>query len=348
MLLACAGALTGLHALAAEKADSSAGRRLGVVIHSYGLRSAASKAEREPVPFDDPLRFLQYCGQLGAGGVQVALGIRDAEYTARLRAQAETNHLFLEGSIRLPQGRADVDRFGAEVRTARECGARVLRSALLNGRRYETFSTAAEFRHFAERAYESLGLAEPVVARQDLRLAIENHKDWRTGELLDLLKRLGSRHVGVCVDTGNSMALLEDPLAVVEAYAPWAFSTHLKDMAVEEYAEGFLLAEVPLGTGFLDLKKMVAVLRQAQPELHFNLEMITRDPLRVPCLSEAYCATLGEVPARDLVRTLVLVRRQAAKKPLPRISGLAQDKQLAREESNVRRSLAHARKHLGL
>ena len=42
------------------------------------------------------------------------------------------------------------------------------------------------------------------------------------------------------------------PLEVVEAYAPHAFTSHLKDMGVEEYPAGFRLAEVPLGQGVLD------------------------------------------------------------------------------------------------
>src|SRR5262249_52043438 len=152
-------------------------------------------------------------------------------------------------------------RFRDEVRTAKDCGATVLRVAILSGRRYETFATAAEFRRFSEESYESLGLAEPVVARAGVRLAVENHKDWRVDELLGMLKKLGSRHVGVNVDTGNSISLLEDPYEVVEAFAPLAFSTHIKDMGVREYADGFLLSEVPLGTGFLDLKRIIQTLR---------------------------------------------------------------------------------------
>jgi sugar phosphate isomerase/epimerase len=256
--------------------------------------------------------------------------------------------MFLEGSVRLPQDRADVDRFGAEVEAAKAAGAAVLRSAILSGRRYETFRSAADFRQFTEQAYRSLTLAEPVVRRHEVRLAIENHKDWRADELLGLLKRLGSPQVGVCVDTGNSIALLEDPMEVVEAYAPYAFSTHLKDMAVAEYEDGFLLAEVPFGEGFLDLKRMVGVLRRARPEVRFNVEMITRDPLKVPCLTRSYWATFETLPGRHLADTLALVRKHAPKQPLPRVSDLPAEKRLETEDQNVRRCLSFAREWLGL
>jgi sugar phosphate isomerase/epimerase len=338
MLAACAAALP---CLAADDKDESAGHgRMGVVLYSYAMRSAAFKE------FSDPLNFLAYCRKLGAGGIQLPLGARDKDYTARLRSEAESARMYLEGSVRLPQDRADVDRFTDEVRTARDCGAAVVRTVLLNGRRYETLDSAAAFRRFVERAYQSVGLAEPVVARHDMRLAIENHKDLRTGELLDLLKRVGSRRVGACVDTGNSIALLEDPHEVVEALAPVAFTTHLKDMGVAEYDDGFLLAEVPLGTGFLDLKKIVRVLRQAQTELHIGLEMITRDPLRVPCLTDRYWVTLDDMPGRQLARALALVRKNVPRQPLPRISELSQEKRLEVEDDNVRRCLEYARKEL--
>ena len=97
-------------------------------------------------------------------------------------------------------------------------------------------------------------------------------------------------------------------MEVVEALAPRAFTTHFKDMGLEEYREGFLLAEVPLGTGVLDLPRVVRILRAARPEIRFNLEMITRDPLKVPCLTERYWATFPDLPGRHLARTLSLVR----------------------------------------
>jgi sugar phosphate isomerase/epimerase len=253
---------------------------------------------------------------------------------------------YVEGIVKPPADRKDLARFEAEVRTARACGADVLRTVMLGGRRYEQFRTADDYPRFARQAEALLRLAEPVVRRHGLRLAVENHKDYRVDELLDLLRKLGSEFIGVCVDTGNNIALLEEPLAVVRALAPHAFTVHLKDMAVEEYRDGFLLAEVPLGQGVLDLEAIVATLRKANPKVRLNLEMITRDPLRIPCLSDGYWATLGRVPARDLARMLAFVRRHRRKEHLPRISELAPAAQLAAEESHVRQSFAYARKHM--
>jgi sugar phosphate isomerase/epimerase len=345
MLLNCAAALPALGSVAMASGPN-ARQRLGIVSDSFANRRTAERGK--PGGITEPRVFLDHCHALGAGGIQLDLGARDRSYCAALRARVEEYQMYLEGSIRLPRDRSDVERFSREVETAREAGAAVLRTFMLGGRRYETFASAEAFHAWGQQARQSLTLAEPIVARANLRLAVENHKDWRTDELLAILKRLDSRHVGVCVDTGNSIALLEDPLAVVEAYAPWAFSTHLKDMAVREYEDGFLLAEVPLGEGFLDLARIVATLRRAKPSIRLNLEMITRDPLKVPCLTTKYWATFADLPGQYLAQTLAMVRKNGSARPLAGTTGLSQEQKVSLEQKNVKACLAFAGQHLGL
>jgi sugar phosphate isomerase/epimerase len=341
MLAAGTGSLLGLAAFADPKTASQRAR-MGVVIHSFAIRRSADKERR----LDDPAVFLEHCRALGAGGIQTSLGVRNAKEAARLRAQAEAAGMYLEGSVALPRDRAGVERFTAEVETARQCGATVSRTVLMAGRRYEAFDRAEAFREFAARGRQSLELARPVVEKHQLRLAVENHKDLQAPELVEVIRKMDSAFVGTCIDTGNNIALLEAPQETVDLLAPLAFTSHIKDMGVQEYADGFLLSEVPLGTGFLDLAKIVETLRRAQPRIRLNLEMITRDPLQVPCLTRKYWATLEHVPGRRLAEMIALVRANAAKKPLPRISSLSKDEAMQREEENVRQSLEHARKRL--
>jgi sugar phosphate isomerase/epimerase len=333
-----AGTAVGLLARPVVAQERPAGR-LGIVLYSYALRTQMERSLAEP------LRFLEFCRERGADGVQLPLGTQPAEVRA-LRERAEQHGMYVEGSVRTPRERADVERFEAEVRTAREAGASVVRTVMLGGRRYETFTAAAEFQAFRARSLESLRLAEPIVARHRVVLAVENHKDFRAGELAELLRQIDSEYVGACVDLGNNLALLEDALETVQTLAPWARACHLKDNAVEDASDGFLLSEVPLGDGRLDLQRIVAMLRAARPELRFSLEMITRDPLRIPCLTEKYWATLNDVPARELARMLTWVRARSV--PLPRLSARPRPEQIAAEDDNVRRCLRYARAQLGL
>ena len=342
-LLAAGAAALAAGVARAERGDDPPRTRMGVVIHSYGIRRSSDSGRR----FDDPLTFLDYCRTLGAGGVQTNLGARDDRYCDTLREFAATHRLFVEGSIALPRDQADLARFEAEARAAKRCGSDVFRTVLTGGRRYEAFETADAFRRFHARGARALGLARPVVEKHEVRMAVENHKDLQAPELLEMLKALDSPFVGVCLDTGNNLALLEHPTRTAELLAPLAFTTHIKDMGVAEYADGFLLAEVPLGQGFLDLASLIATVRRSRPEARLNLEMITRDPLKVPCLSPKYWATLEGVPARRLAEILSLVRSRPADPPLPLVSGLTKEEQLLREDDNVKRCLRHARERLG-
>src|SRR6202007_353381 len=113
---------------------------------------------------------------------------------------------------------------------------------------------------------------------------------------------------GANLDLGNNISLLDDPMEVIERLVPYTFSTHFKDMGVEPYSDGFLLSEVRLGDGFLDLPKIARMIQQAHPTTKFSLEMITRDPLKVPCLTDKYWVTFPERNGRYLARTLKLVQ----------------------------------------
>jgi sugar phosphate isomerase/epimerase len=166
--------------------------------------------------------------------------------------------------------------------------------------------------------------------------------------LVNALNKLNSEWIGVTLDFGNSIALMEDPMAVIETLAPFAFSTHVKDMGVEEYADGFLLSEVPLGKGFLDMPKMVALCRKNNPAIKFNLEMITRDPLEIPCLKSEYWMVFDGVAGSDLARTLRMVKQNRFEPNLPRVSQLSEEDRLAIEERNILECLQYSKDRLAI
>ena len=162
-------------------------------------------------------------------------------------------------------------------------------------------------------------------------LGIENHKDWRVEQQVELLEHYSSEFLGVCLDTGNNLSILDDPMETIEKLAPWTFNVHFKDMAMEEHPDGFLLSEVPLGEGVIDLRRAVEVILRARPHVRFSLEMIVRDPLVVPCLTDEYWASFDEVNGRDLARALTRIRRSDRRASLPRITGLSEAERTALE-----------------
>jgi hypothetical protein len=77
--------------------------------------------------------------------------------------------------------------------------------------------------------------------------------------------------------------------------------------------------------------------------------MITRDPLKVPCLTDAYWATFPERNGLYLARALRMVHEHETRgRALPIVTGLEREAQLRLEEDNVKKSLTYARERLGL
>ena len=294
--------------------------------------------------------FVELVHSFGGSGCQIDLAQLGAAEGAELRgvrAALERHGLFVELSVPA-RSLEDPDAFARCASVARALGAARLRVALLSGRRYEDFHRMEDWRSFVERWRRALPRAATWLEREDLQAGIENHKDYLGPELAETLRSVGSAHLGACVDFGNNLALLEDPLATIEALAPYAVTTHLKDMAVRPCEGGFELSEVPLGQGILPIARIVETLQRARPDVHFLLEMITRDPLRVPYLEDGYWVTYErrDRAREEAFRAAVLSR--ASPGPLPRIAGLAPEQMLAAEDENVRACVAYAKGALRL
>jgi len=348
-LVAIAGAGSAALLSPSESRSESTSPRtaMGIVTYAFGIHQKNNWSGRHQ-GLTPAMALLEESHRLGAAGIQVELGPKDVADIAALRLRAERYQMYIEASLTLPRAATDVDRFEDSVKVAKSAGATVARAVIMPGRRYEQFKSLDEFRLYEQRGLQALQWAEPVLARHTLRLAIENHKDQRIPEKLETIKRLSSEYVGICVDLGNSFTLLEEPLETARAFAPYAFTVHFKDQAVRENQTGFWFADVALGEGFLDLLALVKVLRQAKPAVHFNLEVITRDPLNVPILTDEYWATMPELPARQLARALRIIKARAFPKPFVEVSHLSPRRQMAFELRNIQQSLNYAREQLGL
>ncbi|HLK18357.1 MAG TPA: sugar phosphate isomerase/epimerase family protein [Bryobacteraceae bacterium] len=289
----------------------------------------------------DPLEFLIQCHELGAAGIQAPLhgDLR------KLRSQADQFGMYLEAMVSLPSN-GDTSAFEKSIQDAKDAGALCVRAAALSGRRYETFASLDAWRKFVSDSQRNIAAALPIVEKHKMPLALENHKDWTADEMAALMKSHSSEYLGVCLDFGNNIALLDDPMTAVETLAPYTMATHVKDMGVEWFHDGFLLSEMVLGQGFLDLPGMVATVRKARPAARLSLEMITRDPLQVPCLTDKYWTTFPDRSGVFLARTMQLVQKYKSAKPLPRMSGLTSEAQRVLEQENVRASLAFAHEKL--
>jgi sugar phosphate isomerase/epimerase len=320
-------------------------KRMGGTLTAFMAHFMAARGS------DAPFDIIEHCHSIGLAGVETNPPSTDPETIKKFRQQLEKYNMHLVCNLRLPGQESDVAAFDAQVKAYKEAGASAFRAAM-TGRRYEDFDRFEPFKQMFEQCKKSAELAEPVIRKYKIKLGIENHKGWRSAEQAAWMKSLGSEWVGVLLDFGNNISLCEDPMDTARTLAPYTCCAHIKDMAVQEYEDGFLLSEVPLGEGILDLKQIVGMLRKADPKVIINLEMITRDPLKVPVFTDKYWVTFDDsyspLPGRDLAKVLAMVKKNPPGIPLPRTTGLSSEEQVKLEEEYNRKCIAYAHQYLDL
>ena len=77
--------------------------------------------------------------------------------------------------------------------------------------------------------YDEILTVLPLLEETGIRLALENHTETFADEVIWLIKQVNHPLVGACVDTVNSMGVLENPETAVKKLAPYAFSNHICD-----------------------------------------------------------------------------------------------------------------------
>lgn len=115
------------------------------------------------------------------------------------------------------------------------------------------------------RITDSLKVAAPIFEANDMLYALENHCDFTGKEIAAIFEEINSPNMGIAYDTANGFAILCDPNEDLEAMAPWAITSHIKDSKVIDAPFGpdyFPMTPVgcALGEGGLDIPRAVKLL----------------------------------------------------------------------------------------
>lgn len=111
-------------------------------------------------------------------------------------------------------------------------------------------------------------LREAVEAAEaeDIVFALENHIDFTSPEMLRIVEEVGSDHLRINFDTGNTIRVFEDPVEAAARLALYTISTHTKDIATRPKggspSENFTFwPSCPVGDGLIDMPGVVSALR---------------------------------------------------------------------------------------
>lgn len=128
-----------------------------------------------------------------------------------------------------------------------------------------TVSRGSEVRNVARRLKSFVEDA----ALEGLTVALENHSDYKTDEMLQILDLVEHDALKITFDTGNALYHREDPVETAGKLAPYAVYTHIKDM---KYTGPFLMS-VPLGQGEVDVHAIVNILKKNDYQGLYSIEV---------------------------------------------------------------------------
>jgi sugar phosphate isomerase/epimerase len=123
------------------------------------------------------------------------------------------------------------------------------------------------------RARAAIESCLPMAKDLGVRIALENHQDAASSELIELCEETDPEWVGVCLDTGNPLAVGEDPVEFARAVASHTMHVHLKDYRVHLAPNGLRLVRCAAGEGVIDFPAMLRELRTSRFPLTPGIEV---------------------------------------------------------------------------
>ena len=154
---------------------------------------------------------------------------------------------------------------------------------------------------------QSLTSAARLAVQHGVTLAIEDHQDFTSAELIELCETCGPG-VGICLDTANPLAVGEEPVAFARLVAPYLRHVHLKDYWVQWTDEGYRLIRCPVGDGAIPFAIVGPILTSHQPDLTASIEIGALYARHIRLFTASWWQGYAERPARDLAATLSAAR----------------------------------------
>ena len=132
-----------------------------------------------------------------------------------------------------------------------------------------------QIKSFASRLKSSA----PAAEAGGLKIAVENHCDTFSEEILWLLDRVDNPVVGACIDTVNALMVMEDPMTAIENLAPRSFTNHFRDDRIEFQRYGFKLTGAAVGEGDIDMQRAYDIIKNRSTMRRINIETEMEIPL---------------------------------------------------------------------
>jgi hypothetical protein len=134
--------------------------------------------------------------------------------------------------------------------------------------------------------------------------------------------------MGVCLDSGNPVWMLEDPHMTLEILVPYALTSHVRDSAVWKVPEGIAVRWVNMGEGNVDIDGWIRKFVQAKPGLPIVFENLVSGRPRIHAIYDPkFWDNWRKMPAEELARFVAVAEKGTPKPPPALPAGKSQGQQ---------------------
>jgi sugar phosphate isomerase/epimerase len=283
--------------------------RIALGINPYGLTytlglqgAGTSRANPDGSGLDG---FIEIASRIGAKSIEIFspwLTELSAAGRAGVRARLADLGIAPIVSAGLSEGIDD------PLQNAIDLDARTMRfglSPILCGDR-NAFGAAA-FAELITGIRAGLGELAPRAADHDVTIAVENHQDFGSAELLAFAEEAGE-NVGITLDTANPFPVAESPLSFARAVAHRVRHVHLKDYRVQFTDEGYRLVRCALGDGVVPFREVLGILLSTGQTFTSSLELAALEARHVRLLTPDWWNGYPPKDARALAEVLAAAR----------------------------------------
>jgi sugar phosphate isomerase/epimerase len=272
------------------------------------------------------VQFLDYLASIKLTWAMVSLPqpvLADEAAIRQVREHADTLGIKLQlahGSV-CPSSRS----FNAQLGTLEEQVGRALRASQIFGASCMRCILGGD----PERPQIEMHIDNMIKAVRGLRarivdsgvkLAVENHGgDLQAREMKMMIDAIGRDVMGVCLDSGNPVWMLEDPHMTLETLISYAETCHVRDSAVWKVPEGIAVRWVNMGDGNVDIDGWIRKFIQAKPGLPIIFENLVSGNPRVHAIYDPkFWDNWRRMPAWELSRFLAVAEKGIPKPAVPR------------------------------
>lgn len=127
--------------------------------------------------------------------------------------------------------------------------------------------------------YEQFKKNIPLMEQYGMKVAIENHCDTFSDEVIWLVEKLSHPLIGACCDTINSLVMGEGIVECVRKMAPYCYCVHFCDNKIIADPDGTHSLGCAIGQGDVDCVKIMQILRAEAPEELDTIDLEIELPL---------------------------------------------------------------------